>query len=85
MACMCYADGSLAEVTSSVIHHGEEQGIVLQCADAKLSAPWDVKAETGQANGFPKPGGNAVRFYAKKISVENFADEAISLGNDGEK
>ena len=50
--------GSLAEVTSSVIHHGEEQGIELQCADAKLSAPWDVKAEIGQANGFWKPGGN---------------------------
>ena len=52
------ADGSLAEVTSSVIHHGEEQGIVLQCADAKISAPWDVKAEVGQANGFFRPGGN---------------------------
>ena len=58
VACMRYADGSLAEVTSSVIHHGEEQGIVLQCADAKISAPWDVKAEVGQANGFFRPGGN---------------------------
>ncbi len=25
-------DGSLAQVTSSVIHHGEQQGIELQCA-----------------------------------------------------
>lgn len=167
---MRYADGSLAEVTSSVIHHGEEQGVVLQCADAKLSAPWEVKAELGQANGFPKPEGNqelinrlnayyeslpdleyeghtgeiddvlraleeggrpmitgedgrktvelisaiykagctkcivnlpitkeddyytfqgilkhAVHFYEKKASVENFADEAITLGNYGEK
>lgn len=58
VACMQYADGSLAQVTSSVVHHGEEQGVTLQCADAKLSAPWGVKAETGQANGFPKPEGN---------------------------
>ena len=31
---------------------------MLQCADAKISAPWDVKAEVGQANGFFRPGGN---------------------------
>ncbi len=28
---------------------------------------------------------HSVRFSHKKTSVENFADEAISLGNDGEK
>ena len=28
---------------------------------------------------------HAVHFYEKKASVENFADEAISLGNYGEK
>lgn len=53
-----YDDDSLAQVTSSVVHHGEEQGIELQCANAKLSAPWDVKAEVSQENGFWKPGGN---------------------------
>ena len=29
-----YDDDSLAQVTSSVVHHGEEQGIDLQCANA---------------------------------------------------
>lgn len=58
LAIMRYKEGSLAEVTSSVIHHGEEQGIVLQCADAKLSAPWDLKAEVTRGNGFPIEGGN---------------------------
>lgn len=58
IACLRYGNGSVAEVTSSVIHHGEEQGIVLQCADAKLSAPWAVKAEITQTNGFPVSGGN---------------------------
>lgn len=58
IACLGYEDGSIAQVTSSVVHHGEEQGIVLQCADAKLSAPWDVKAEITQNNGFPVPDGN---------------------------
>lgn len=58
LACLKYDDGSLAQVTSSVIHHGEEQGIILQCADAKLSAPWNPKAELSQNNGFPKEDGN---------------------------
>ncbi len=58
LACLRYEDGSLAQITSSVVHHGEEQGIELQCADAKLSAPWEVKAEVSQANGFPKKEGN---------------------------
>lgn len=34
-----YEDGSVAEVTSSVVHHGEEQGIVLQCEKAKPGSP----------------------------------------------
>lgn len=58
LACLRYSDGSLAQVISSVIHHGEEQGIALQCADAKLSAPWEPKADISQGNGFPKSGGN---------------------------
>ena len=58
-AIMKYENGSLACVTSSVIHHGEEQSIVVQCADAKLSAPWNPKAEVSMGNGFPKDGGNA--------------------------
>ncbi|MCI9456627.1 MAG: Gfo/Idh/MocA family oxidoreductase [Oscillospiraceae bacterium] len=58
LACLHYDDGSLAQITSSVVHHGEEQGVVLQCADARISAPWSVKAEITQQNGFPKPEGN---------------------------
>lgn len=40
------------------MHHGEEQSIVVQCADAKLSAPWNPKAEISMGNGFPEEGGN---------------------------
>lgn len=58
IAVLRYEDGGLAQVTSSVVHHGEEQGIDLQCADAKISAPWDVKAEISRPNGFPIEGGN---------------------------
>lgn len=58
IAILQYEDGSLANVTSSVVHHGEEQGIELQCANAKISAPWDVKADISRTNGFPIEEGN---------------------------
>ena len=58
VACVKYKDNSMARILSSVVHHGEEQGISLQCEKAKISVPFDVKAEIGQANGFPKEGGN---------------------------
>lgn len=53
-AILKYDDNALAEVTSSVIHHGEEQGIVLQCEHAKIAAPFDVKAALAMSNGFPE-------------------------------
>jgi predicted dehydrogenase len=47
------APGALAQVTSSVIHHGEEQQVIFQGEKARISAPWKVYASTPQSNGFP--------------------------------
>ncbi|MDR0960601.1 MAG: Gfo/Idh/MocA family oxidoreductase [Propionibacteriaceae bacterium] len=51
-------DHALAEITSSVVHHGEEQAIVAQGRDARISQPWKVVASVSQPNGFPHPDGN---------------------------
>ncbi|WP_166844382.1 Gfo/Idh/MocA family protein [Isoptericola sp. BMS4] len=51
-------DRALAEVTASVVHHGEEQAIVVQGRDARVSQPWKVVAETARPNGFPTPDGD---------------------------
>lgn len=48
----------LAELTSSVVHHGQRQEIVVQGERARVSQPWEVLAETAQPNGFPTPDGN---------------------------
>jgi len=48
----------LAELTSSVVHHGEQQEIVVQGEHARVSQPWQVVAETARPNGFPETGGN---------------------------
>jgi len=47
------AKGALAQVTSSVIHHGEEQQLVFQGEKARVSMPWRVAANIAQPNGFP--------------------------------
>lgn len=47
------AKGALAQITSSVIHHGEEQQLIFQGEKARVSAPWKIGAQTAQANGFP--------------------------------
>ncbi len=53
LAAAKYNNGTVAQITSSVVHHGEEQGIVLQCEGAKIASPWSVKADLSGSNGFP--------------------------------
>lgn len=53
VAVLEYPGGAIAQITSSVIHHGEEQQVVFQGERARVSAPWKVVASTSQPNGFP--------------------------------
>ncbi|MDC3417577.1 Gfo/Idh/MocA family protein [Aquibacillus salsiterrae] len=49
-----YDTGALAQITSSVIHHGEEQQLIFQGKNARVSAPWKLKASKSLENGFPE-------------------------------
>jgi len=53
VAAMQYGGGALAQVTSSVIHHGEEQQVIFQGEKARISAPWNTFASISKDNGFP--------------------------------
>ncbi|MEF2247357.1 Gfo/Idh/MocA family protein [Paenibacillus sp. IITD108] len=55
IAILKYPNGSLAQITSSVVHHGEEQQLIFQGTDARVSVPWKVTASTSKQNGFPEP------------------------------
>lgn len=45
---------ALAQLTASVVHHGEEQKLIFQCEKAKISAPFSCHASLPLNNGFPK-------------------------------
>ncbi|HCA29976.1 MAG TPA: oxidoreductase [Ruminococcaceae bacterium] len=53
IAVLQYSNGALGQITSSVIHHGEEQGLLFQGEQAGVSVPFKVFAAKEQSNGFP--------------------------------
>jgi predicted dehydrogenase len=53
------AKGALAQITSSVIHHGEEQQLIFQGEKARVSAPWKVCAHIAGPNAFPQKDNDA--------------------------
>ena len=55
IAILRFPNGSLAQITSSVVHHGEEQQLIFQGTDARVSVPWKIKASKSKLNGFPEP------------------------------
>lgn len=44
---------AIAQITSSVVHHGQEQKLIFQGEKARVSMPWQVTASSAQENGFP--------------------------------
>jgi predicted dehydrogenase len=53
-----YPHGALTQLTASVVHHGEDQKIVIQGEKARISAPWQVHASQSADNGFPQTENN---------------------------
>jgi UDP-N-acetyl-2-amino-2-deoxyglucuronate dehydrogenase len=51
---MRFPDGTLGQLTASVVHHGQDQQIVFQTERAKIAMPWTVSAQAAQPNGFPR-------------------------------
>lgn len=73
IAVLQYPQGTLAQITSSVIHHGEEQQLIFQGEKARVSAPWKVYASTAQPNGFP------IRNEALEKELDDFVYALPSL------
>ncbi|CAM3183409.1 Gfo/Idh/MocA family oxidoreductase [Paenibacillus lupini] len=53
IAMLKFDNGGLGQITSSVVHHGEEQQLIFQGKAARISAPWKLVASSSMDNGFP--------------------------------
>lgn len=54
IAMLRFPNGTLGQITSSVVHHGEEQQFIFQGRHARISAPWKISASSSKTNGFPE-------------------------------
>jgi predicted dehydrogenase len=54
-AVLRYANGSIGQITASLVHHGEPQQFVIQGQRATIAAPWKVITSRQRENGFPEP------------------------------
>jgi predicted dehydrogenase len=55
LAVLRFGSGALGQITSSVVHHAQDQRIVFQTERAEIAMPWAVHASAPKANGFPEP------------------------------
>lgn len=77
IAMLRYPDGGLGQLTSSVVHHGEEQQFIFQGQRARLSAPWRVTASESLPNGFP------LRNEELEREIQRYCDELPDLPYEG--
>lgn len=76
-AVLFYQDGRIAQITASLIHHGEDQQLVFQTERAKVAIPWQVKAFRSRPNGFPEDDPDTVAM------IQQFYDQLPLLPTEG--
>ncbi|MHB8130147.1 MAG: Gfo/Idh/MocA family protein [Mobilitalea sp.] len=77
VAVLKYENGAMARLTSSLVHHGEEQKIEFQGSKARIAAPWNVTASDSKENGFP------VRNVALEEQLTKYYEELPTLSLEG--
>ncbi|WP_405153898.1 Gfo/Idh/MocA family protein [Paenibacillus sp. FSL K6-0108] len=81
MAMLRFQEGALGMITSSVVHHGEEQQLIFQGKEARVSVPWKIVASKARNNGFPEPNSDLEQ------QIQKIADElpdVIHVGHAGQ-
>jgi len=81
VAVLRYNGGALAQVTSSVVNHGEEQQIVFNGEKARIAAPWRTVSSSSQPNGHPVPD---PEFVAEVDKYYNTLPEVVCEGHPGQ-
>lgn len=63
---LLYPDGTMAQINTSLIHHGEVQKLDFQMERAGISLPFAVHANTARENGFPSEDEETIRQIQKE-------------------
>jgi predicted dehydrogenase len=77
IAILTYGGGSLAQLTTSLVSHGEEQELVFQTERARLSIPWKLHVSQAMENGFPE------QDAAGEQEIQSMFDAAGTLAYEG--
>ncbi|GGI98355.1 oxidoreductase [Alicyclobacillus cellulosilyticus] len=77
IAVLRYPDRCLAQITSSVVHHGEDQQVIFQGERARVSMPWKLYASRPRENGFP------IRDEAAEQAMQAFYDQLPDVRYEG--
>lgn len=78
---MQYADGRVGQLTTSLVHHGEDQQLVFQGEKASVAVPWKVRASRALENGFPVPD---AAFEAQVQAAYESLPGVAYTGHDGQ-
>jgi UDP-N-acetyl-2-amino-2-deoxyglucuronate dehydrogenase len=76
-AILFYQNGSIGQITASLLHHGEPQRFTVQGERATVSVPWQVYASQQRSNGFPD------RNPALETEIQSRYDAILALTHEG--
>jgi predicted dehydrogenase len=77
LAIMRFASGALGQITSSVVHHGQDQRLIFQAEKASVAVPWAVSASAAGPDGFPE------RDQATERALTDFYAQLPALPHEG--
>ncbi|QSO51361.1 Gfo/Idh/MocA family oxidoreductase [Alicyclobacillus curvatus] len=77
LALLRFESGSVGQITSSVVHHGQKQQLAFQCEQARLSTPWQLYASMSKENGFPE------RDEEKEAEIQAYYDSLPDVQYEG--
>jgi predicted dehydrogenase len=78
---MQFDDGRVGQITTSLVHHGEDQQLVFQGEKASVAVPWKVRASQSLDNGFPVPD---LDFEAQVQAAYDGLPEVTYTGHEGQ-
>lgn len=77
LAIMRFASGALGQITSSLVHHGQDQRLIFQAEKASVAVPWAVSASAARPDGF------AERDEATERGLTDFYAQLPALPHEG--